>query len=278
VSRQFTVAFRINPREAIAAEKLDYFLNSDDEHLAITVELVRRLSPDSLSIMEFRSRKDVQIAEKMSRFPLLARSSPEFPSVQLAREFDMTQSGASRLVEREPKPGRIPLYEGKMIWQFNHQITAPQFWVDPKRLRGFLLGKHETSTMPLSSDSYRLILRRQSASTNERTLVTTVIPPGFHADNLASVLVFDSHGTRLITNSQQVFLCAVLNSYVADYSIRQRVTNNLNFFFLYQMPVPRKAENNPEFKKIVSRAARLICTTQDLQQVADQLVRQRNSA
>ena len=63
--------------------------------------------------MEFRSNKDVQIAEKMSQFPLLVQPSPDFPSVQLAREFDMTQNGASRLAAREPKPGLVPLYEGK---------------------------------------------------------------------------------------------------------------------------------------------------------------------
>jgi hypothetical protein len=270
-SRQFSVAFRINPREAVSADKLDYFLNSDDEHLAITVDLVRRLSPDSLSIMEFRSKKDVQIAEKMSQFPLLAQSSPNFPSVQLAREFDMTQNGASRLAAREPKPGLAPLYEGKTIWQFAHQIATPQFWVDPKKLREFLLGKHETGAIPLSSDSYRLVLRRQSASTNERTLISTIIPPGFHADNLASILVFDSQGNRLISNSQQVFLCAVLNSYVADYSIRQRVTNNLNFFFLYQLPLSGLPEGSREFKEIVSRAQRLICTTDEFDGLAKEL-------
>ena len=123
----------------------------------------------------------------------------------------------------------------------------------------------------MGSDSYRLVLRRQSASTNERTLITTIIPPGFHADNLASILVFDPNGKRLISNSQQVFLCAVLNSYVADYSIRQRITNNPNFFFLYQMPVPRLPESSREFKEIVRRALRLICTTDEFDGLAKEL-------
>src|ERR1017187_9726999 len=51
------------------------------QHLAMQIrsrkvrtDLIRRLSPDSLSIMEFKNETDVRIAEKMSRFPLLGES------------------------------------------------------------------------------------------------------------------------------------------------------------------------------------------------------------
>ena len=266
----FAAAFRINPRESVAPDKLERFLNSKTEHLQIPTELVRRLSPDSLSVMEFKNIMEIEIAEKMVHFPFMGSNSGS-SGIRFAREFDMTQSGGSRLVTKEPKPGSSPLYEGKMIWQFDHSFSAPNFWVDPKALRKFLLGKHATDTTPISADSYRLVLRRQSASTNERTLITTIIPPGFHADNLASVLVFDSSGKRLIENAQQVFVCALLNSFVVDAAIRQRVTNNLNFFFLYQLPIPRLEESDPQFKKIVDRAARLICTTDDFDDLAKEL-------
>jgi len=39
--------------------------------LPLSVELIRRLSPDSHSIMEFKSEMDIRIAEKMLKFPLL---------------------------------------------------------------------------------------------------------------------------------------------------------------------------------------------------------------
>ena len=39
--------------------------------LELSVELIRRLSPDSLSVMELKNDGDVHIAEKMLRFPLL---------------------------------------------------------------------------------------------------------------------------------------------------------------------------------------------------------------
>ena len=68
---------------------------------------------------------------------------------------------------------------------------------------------------------------------NERTLITTVIPPALHADNMASVLVVNEDGKRVLDSINKCSLCAVLNSFVIDYSIRQRVSNNLSFFYLY---------------------------------------------
>src|SRR5690606_37902589 len=91
--------------------------------LEIPVDLIERLSPDSLSIMEFKNDQDVQIAEKMLRFPLLGERLDDTWNLELTREFDMTND--SDLFETEPGSGRLPLYEGKMIHQFTHQ------WGDP---------------------------------------------------------------------------------------------------------------------------------------------------
>jgi hypothetical protein len=187
--------------------------------------------------------------------------------------LDMTQGGASHLVTSEPVKNKTSaiLYEGKMIWQFDHALSEPKLWINPGELRKFLLRKGGDNNIAISADSYRLAFRRQSASTNERTLITTVLPPCFHADNLASVVVFDDAGNRLLTNTYQLFLCAVLNSYVVDYFVRQRVTNNLNFFYLYQLPVPRITEKAPAFAAIVSRAAKLICTTPEFDDLAREI-------
>ncbi|NJR59853.1 MAG: hypothetical protein HC769_14040 [Cyanobacteria bacterium CRU_2_1] len=68
-TESFEAVFRIDPREAIRPESLDIFLNSRSEHIEIPVSLIRKLSPDSLSIMEFKNELDIQIAEKMSKFP-----------------------------------------------------------------------------------------------------------------------------------------------------------------------------------------------------------------
>jgi len=110
--------------------------------------------------------------------------------------------------------------------------------------------------------------RRQSASTNERTLITTVIPKRLHDDNLATFMPRDDRGASLSSEEERVYLCALLNSYCIDFCIRSRVTTNLNFFFLEQLPVPRLSESAPQFEPIVHRAARLICTTPEFDDLA----------
>jgi hypothetical protein len=101
--------------------------------------------------------------------------------------------------------------------------------------------------------------------------VSTISPRTFHVDNLATIVLHTKEGKRQISNTQQIFLCAVLNSFVADYLIRQRVTNNLNFFYLYQLPVPRLSEEDGTFSSIVERASRLICTTDEFDDLAKEI-------
>ena len=53
----------------------------------------------------------------------------------------------------------------------------------------------------------------------------------------------------------------MLNSFVVDFQLRQKVTAHLSFFFLYQLPIPRLAETDSAFRPLVERAARLVGTT-----------------
>jgi len=52
----------------------------------------------------------------------------------------------------------------------------------------------------------------------------------------------------------------MLNSFVLDFVLRMKITNNVNMFYLYQLPVPRLSAGAPCFDAIVPRAARLTCT------------------
>ena len=71
-----------------------------------------------------------------------------------------------------------------------------------------------------------------------------------------------------ISNVQMLFLCGVMNSFVLDWMLRQKVTTTLNMFYIYQLPVPRLTEKDAAFGPIVERAARLICTTPEFDALA----------
>jgi Eco57I restriction-modification methylase len=117
-TKEFAAAFRINPREAVGSEQIDAFLNSPDQHIAISLDLVRHLSPETLSVIEFKSKTDIKIAQKMMRFPMLGEKILNSWNLSLGNEFHMTNDSHLFMIQSEL--GSLPLYEGKMIHQVRH--------------------------------------------------------------------------------------------------------------------------------------------------------------
>jgi len=251
-TKSFEAAFRINPREAIGPEQLAIFLIDEHEHVQLSVPLIRRLSPDSLSVMEFKCDLDMQIAEKMLRFPLLGEQLEGTWNLKLSTEFHMTND--SHLFRTEPGPGRLPLYEGKMLHQFDAHFAAPKYWVDEREGRRALLGKVGDRGQLMDYQQYRLGIRAVASNTNERSLICTVVPHGVFAGN--SVIVNKDNS---LTAEQLLACTAIMNSLVADWLLRQKVTTNINMFYLYQLPVPRLEISKAMLSSIIQTAARLVC-------------------
>jgi hypothetical protein len=260
----FAAAFRSQPREAVRIEDLDRFLHDPDEHVQIRTDMIRRLSPDSLSVFEFKSGLDVQIAEKMLQFPLLGEDRDDAWNLKFYREFDMTNDSA--LFKESPGNGRLPLYEGKMISQFDHGFAEPRYWIPEKNGRKALIGSVRDTGQELDYQRFRLGFRDVASSTNERSCIATIIPRRVFVGNTLPVHVA-SAGTAP-SLAEIVFITAVFDSFVFDWMIRKKITNHLNFFYVYQMPVPRLSASDPAFDPIVKRVARLICTTDEFDDLA----------
>ena len=248
--------------------ELDRFPN--EGALWLDVELIRRLSPGSHSVMEFKSELDVQIAEKMLRFPLLGEKIEGAWNVNFSAEFHMTSDG-KHLFKTDPCEGWLPLYEGKMIWQFEVDYEKPRYWVDEKEGRKVLLGRREDNGQLQDYQTYRLGFRDIARNTDTRTMISTLIPPAFHGNKLPTVKVFDEDGKRRVDSDTQLFNCAIWNSFVIDWVLRQKVTTTLNFFYIHQLPIPRFTAKDTAFAPIVLRAARLICTTPEFDDLAKEV-------
>ncbi|WP_084668920.1 Eco57I restriction-modification methylase domain-containing protein [Spirulina major] len=257
----FDGVFRINPREAIRPSELGDFLYDKDEKIHLSVSLVRRLSPDSLSVMEFKQPIDIVIAEKMLKFPLLGEKIEGKWNLKLTREFDMTND--SHLFKPEPAPGRLPLYEGKMIHQFNHQFAQPRYWVDEQEGRKAVLGKKAVDQgQKLDYQGYRLGFRDVASSTNERTMISTILPPKiFTGNTLITSMNFLDH-------RELILVSAILDSFIVDSILRQKVTAHCNMFYVYATPIPRLQAGDSWFGEICDRAAQLICTTPEFDDLA----------
>lgn len=242
-------------------QELQGFPNNDS--LKISVELVRKLSPDSLSVMEFKNLGDIRISEKMLQFPLLGEQINGKWNLRLTREFDMTND--SHLFKQEAGNGRLPLYEGKMIHQFTHLYAEPRYWVDEQESRKALLGRGGTDDdLKLDYQYYRLGFRSITGKTNSRSLIIGAIPKNVFCGN--SILV--SSDMDKISSQELILAKTVFNSFVVDFYIRQMISTNINMFYIYQLPVPRLTSGDKYFWDIVQRAAKLICTTPEFDELA----------
>src|SRR5262249_39017982 len=150
----FEAAFRMHPYEAVFPSELGDFLEDHTRHVEIPVGLIRQASPDSLSVMELRSQRDVAVVERASQFPLLGMQEAGVWQIRFQSEFHMTND--SHLFKSTRRPGFVPLYEGKMIHQFNHQFEAPRYWLDERESRKAVLGSQEDLGQKLDYQDFRL--------------------------------------------------------------------------------------------------------------------------
>ena len=232
--------------------------------LTVTVELIKRLSPNSLSVMEFKNELEVRIAEKMLKFPFLGDALQDKWRFSLCNELHMTND--SHCFNTEQKTGRLILFEGKMIHQFTHQFAEARYWVNEKDGRAVLLGRNQDSGQILNYQGYRMGYRSIARNTDERTMIATILPPK----------TFFGHSINAtcgrIGNKEILFVTSLLNSFTVDFSLRQRVSANVTMFYMYQLPIPRLTENDPAFRPIVERAARLICTTPEFDDLWNEVI------
>jgi len=94
--------------------------------------------------------------------------------------------------------------------------------------------------------AYRLIAR----SMDYRTLIATIVPPGFVCGHSIAI-------AKISNKKSLCFLCGIINSFVADWFMRQKVSANVTMFNFLELPVPRLTSGK-EFDAIARKTAQLV--------------------
>ena len=246
-------------------------ISDPERRYALTIDEIEAINPNTLNLPAFRWAKDAAVTAAIHRgASVLIRKHvdgrEENPwQVKFLRMFDMAndsgsflndQEIASLIVGREGaaailEDGRrvYPLYEGKMLWHFDHRYgtyedqTAkqankgvlpsvsdlkhddpeyrikPQYWVDAGSTH-HALGDEASRTW---------FFAWRDVGISERTLIGTIVPRTA-IGHAAPILTAESDAR------QRAALCAVLGSLVVDYAARQKTTR-MTFFVVEQLPV-----------------------------------------
>lgn len=224
---------------------------SDFKLLDIQIDIIKKFSPETYSIMEFNSQDEINILTKLYSQPTLGEKIKNNWNVIIKREFNRTDD--SDLFTHN-KSG-YPVFEGKCINQYNYKFSPPTYYIDSIKGRERLGCQSETA----ACEDYRLVYRLIAANTNERTMITSIVPPKiFLVNSVPYFLKFDNKES-LITNLEMLYLQGVLNSLVIDYIIRLKVSSVVNYFYLYQTPIPRMNKGNIFFDIITDLSLKLSC-------------------
>jgi Alw26I/Eco31I/Esp3I family type II restriction m6 adenine DNA methyltransferase len=234
--------------------------------LKLDIDLIKKLSPSSLSILELKEQIEVEIAEKMVRHPLVGEILEDKWNIDLGREFHMTDDRS--LFHEFSSDFPIPLYEGKMIHHFRNDASEPRYWINELEGRSRILGKIKDNGQLLEYQHYRFAYRVITSNTNSRTMICSIIPKNVFCGNSLNV---SRRVGNLIKNSELLYFSAIMSSFVLDFAMRQRVSTQLNIFFVHQLSVPRLVESDRYFSEIVNRAAKLICTTPEFDDLAQEV-------
>jgi len=231
----------------------------DANALCVSIKQIKRFSPDTLSIMEFKNQSDVDIVSRVYKeFPLLGdHSNPSLWHIGFRSEFHVTND--SHLFQLSDFG--LPMFEGKCIWQYDTYFSKNQYYVDEEVGRKRILGKLLDNGQKLDYQRFRLVYRKIARSTDERTIVSSIIPASaFTAENLTT-------GKILFNVRKLLFVIGVLNSFCQDFLMRLRVSAVISMFHMYQVPLPRLKCGDSYFESIVARAARLLCVQNGISDV-----------
>ena len=269
VHPQYTVSLLVASKDIKGLARFLGPIDNKDSFLAIqpddlgqfTAQEIERMS-ENLSFPSVSSLSDLQAMRTMLK-------SPKFQDVdenwdfRPTRELDAALDKSILDVGVEASPGRTAVWSGATfnIWKIDHgPIFASR---DTSELRAFLSRKlsgqisnrrstyagmvFPPETLPM--DSARIALRTITNSTNSRTAIASLLPPGVAMTN-GPVLV-RKHGTA----KDEAALLGLLASIPFDWFSRRFVEMNFTFELLSQFPVAR--EKGMYWERLVELSGRL---------------------
>lgn len=199
------------------------------------------------SIPEVRNEREWALFRDISKRLLKFGDTSAHWQPRFCREVDMTRDKEKFC--SSPGKGRIPLIEGRMVHQYHstakahvggqgrsaewrstyfekRRVYRPQFW-------------YATNQLPQEVQK-RVSLGRVgfcdiTGQTNERSLLSSWIPPGVVCGNKVPTILFRSQVEQQTIGNAWL---GIANSFVFDWLLRRVLTTTVNYFLLLDLPVP----------------------------------------
>lgn len=204
--------------------------------ITLTPSLIRSVAGEKLTIPDLRSAVDLAVVERIvHRFPRLR--DHDGWNVRFGRELNATEDRR----HFHSRATGLPVLEGKHIEPFRAHVG---------RSRQRILEKTAAQLLDPANTfrRRRLAYRDVASSTNRLSLIAAILPAGVVTTHSLFCLK-----TFLVADDQE-YLCAMLNSFVANYLVRQVMTTHLGSTTIEELRVPKPAYDSPAFGEMVELA------------------------
>ena len=258
--------------------RLDHLLDPRRIYTLQTSDFAR-LNPNTKTCPVFRTSRDAKLTAKIYRNSTILYNeiTGDNPwNVKFSRMLDMSNDSylfrtyAQLTAQGATLNGNtfttidgetyVPLYEGKMIWHYNHHYGTwptegerpnsintpsedelanpdscimPWYWVPLAAVKDRLVKYDKDGNVVWEwKHKWMLNYRGLTNATNERTFICSPIPDSCGVGNSATLLYAERRTMPVAS------LCAMMSSLVFDYATRQKVGGtNMSTYFVKQLPV-----------------------------------------
>ncbi|MGQ4383540.1 Eco57I restriction-modification methylase domain-containing protein [Streptomyces sp. SAS_270] len=281
--------------------QLDQLLDLDSHTLPISRTTIESLAPETLAVPDTRDPGLLDVfATIYGDRPYLLDEMPQGGwRIEWGREFDLHDDRDSF----SSNGTGAPLLEGKHVHQYMHNFSSPTYHLKEgvgdfalvnrtrkrtgkKKIDSFkrVNGEQHLRTkgprrrvIEVPIDAYRPCFREIARTTDERTLISAIIPPGY---SLTRKLHFfyrstfdpatDGYHTALSAEAM-VYVVALLNSVTLDFIVRRKVSSTVSKSVMSTLPIADIPLDRGPGAEIVRRSARLTCRTSEFDELADAL-------
>lgn len=246
----------------------------EDGLVEVSRDLIQDFSPKTLAFPPIKNQVQRDALNNLCNAPIIHQgkggiSDDNQDGWVLSMRGELHTARDEEYIRHKPAENSTPVFQGKNIDQFrlnkSSEANEDNVWTISPSEDGFptvdyLREKWKKQRANQQADVFppsvpRVVYRRIARSSDERTMIATLLPPGhFHANSVRSIN--PNVGDR--DTRDQLVLIALLNSIPFDYLLRRKTNTDIRDYNLYETRLPNPVRESEAFNSLWESAARLL--------------------
>lgn len=263
-------------------------LDEEIRHFSLSREEIELINPNTKTLPIFRTKYDSELQKNIiQNIPILLdeTTKQKYWDIRFITLFHMAND--SHLFFKDSNKDRLPLYEAKMIWQYNHrfgtydgvnsrssthlptpsleQLCNPNFTILP----WYWVSRNEVEKrLGNWRRKWLLGFRDITNATNERTAIFSILPRAGVGHKTPLVIFNEIDDIKSI-----LYFIGNVNSLVFDYCARQKIGGtHFGYYIFKQLPILPLHFYSSMYKEFIPhKILELIYTAWDLKPFAEDM-------